>query len=711
MILTYDFYPETNEKNKESFNDCLPIGNGKIGAMVYSNPFVDKLVLNNDSLYLGSKHRKREANNFFEINQKIKELLIDQKVKEAEELSEYLYSSPKGECIYSTSGTLLIKYRNINDISNYKRELDLENGCIYSSYLINGDNKFNGTYFVSYKRNLIVLKLQSQKKIDFSLNLDREKIVDYIHASNNSIILKYEYSHNMYLYIKLIVDTNGTISHISDNLIIEGSTDTKIYIAIETSYYRTRPLNYFNRLFKNLNYDEILKEHKLDFSNLYKRQILVTSDKTIDSLYNFSRYLMISGSRENSQPLNLQGIWNQDIFPAWDSKYTININLEMNYFNVFNSNLIECSKPYFDLLKRIHKVGKRLAKNMYHSKGFVAFHNSDIYGDCAIQDKYLPASLWPFGGAWLSLKILEYYEYTNDLDFLKEYFYILEDAVLFFKENLTFIDSTYRMIPSLSPENSYILHGEVHHLCCGATLDTMILSDLFNSYLKSLDILHKKDKLNIKHILNHLPKIKIGQYGQIVEWDKDYEENEPGHRHISQLYGLYPSRIINESNTGLYIAAKKTIERRLANGSGHTGWSAAWLMNMACRLKDKDLFIEIFNKFKYNSLSRTLLDLHPPFQIDGNFGVSSAIFESLINETEDYIELLPINIVEQGYFKGARLKHNVVLSFKFNHGVVTYLKIKSKHNQNIKIKANTVFKLEDKITIRENEFKEYGTLE
>ncbi len=707
MKLTYDFYADSNKKNKEAFNDALPIGNGKNGAMVYSNPFVDKLVLNNDSVYLGKRNRKREADNFYEINQKVKQLLIEGKVKEAEELSEYLYSSPKGECIYSTSGTLLIKYKNINNISNYKRELDLENGILESSYLINGDNKFRATYFASYKRDLIVLNLKSEKELDFSLNLDREKLVDYIKACENTIELKYEYSHNMYLYIKLLVDTNGSISHISDNLIIDKATDTKIYIALATSYYESKPLEYINNLFTNLNYKDILEEHKQDFSSLYNRQELETSDKTIDSLYNFSRYLMISGSRENSEPLNLQGIWNQDIFPSWDSKYTININLEMNYFNVFNSNLVECVKPYFNLLKRIHKVGKRLAKNMYHTKGFVAFHNSDIYGDCAIQDKYLPASLWPFGGAWLSIKIFEYYEYTLDLDFLNEYFYILEGAVIFFKENLTFIDNTYRMIPSLSPENSYVLNDEVYHLCRGATLDTMILTDLFNSYLKSLDLLNKKDKYNIKDILNNLPKIEIGRYGQIVEWDKDYIENEPGHRHISQLYGLYPSRIINENNKDLYLAAKKTIERRLENGSGHTGWSAAWLMCMASRLKDKDLFLEIFDKFKTKSLSRTLLDLHPPFQIDGNFGVSNAIFESLINETDEYIELLPINILEYGKISGARLKHNVVLSFNFNNGIVTYLKLESKDKRDIKIKARTNFKLDD-IIIIDNGFKEFG---
>ncbi len=707
MKLIYDFYADSNNKNKEAFNDAIPIGNGKIGAMVYSNPYVDKLVLNNDSLYLGKRNRKREPDNFYETNNLVKKLLMEGKIKEAEEVAQNLYSSPKGECIYSVSGTLLIRYKNINKISNYKRELDLENGILTSSYLINDINNFKTSYFASYNKDLIVVNIESDKQIDFTLNLDREKLVDSIKASDTSITLKYEYSHNMYLYIKLVIDTDGLSSHISDNLIIKGATKTKIYIALDTTFYQKELIKHVDSLFNNLDYNSILEEHKKDFSSLYNRQILKTSDYTINSLYNFSRYLMISGSRNNGQALNLQGLWNQDIFPAWDSKYTININLEMNYFNVFNSNLIECSLPYFNLLERVHKTGKRLTKNMYHSNGFVAFHNTDIYGDCCIQDKYMPASLWPFGGAWLSLKIYEYFEYTDDLNFLRKYFYILKDAAIFFKENLTYIDNTYRMIPALSPENSYILDGEVCHLCKGATLDTMILTDLFNAYLNSLKVLNIKDKYNIKDILESLPKIEIGKYGQIVEWDEDYTENEPGHRHISQLYGLYPSRIINENSKELFKASKKTIERRLENGSGHTGWSAAWLLNMAARLKDKDLFIRLFNKFKDNSLSRTLLDLHPPFQIDGNFGVSSAIFESLINEISDYIELLPINIVENGSITGARLKHNVILSFSFNNQVVTYLKIESKDKRKLRIKCKSAFKLEDTIEIEENSYVEY----
>lgn len=708
MKLDYVFFADTNNKNKEAFNDAIPIGNGRIGAMIYGNPYTEKLVLNNDSVWLGKKNRKRWAGNYYDVNKQIKDLIINKHIKEAEELAKYLFSAPKGECIYTTSGELLLHYKDIKTISNYKRSLDLDNGILNVSYLINENNEFNATYLASNPDDLIYINIKTSKPLSFSLNLDRNKLVDEIKCINNTIVLKYEYSKNMYLYIKLIVNTDGKLSNISDNLIIKEALNTNIYLSLATSYYYKRPLAYLNRLFSKLNYNDIVKKHIADYQSLYARQYLKTNDSFIDTLYNFSRYLMISGSRKNSLPLNLQGIWNQDIFPAWDSKYTININLQMNYFNVFGANLIECSLPYFKLLKLIHKNGRRLAKKMYHSNGFVAFHNSDIYGDVAPQDKYLPATLWPFGGAWLSLKIFEYYEYTKDLKFLNKYFYIILDAVIFFKENLVYIDNEYKMIPSLSPENSYILNGDVLHLCSGATMDSEILYDLFSTYLKAIAILNIKDKYDISNILNHLPKLKIGKYGQIVEWNEDYEENEPGHRHISQLYALYPSNQINYENKELMEAASKTIERRLANGGGHTGWSAAWLMNMAARLRDTNLFIELLNKFKNNSLSKTNLDLHPPFQIDGNFGVGSAIYEMLIYNGKDYIELLPLKYLSDGEFFGVKVKGDFTISFKFKNYLVTYLKIKGRPNSKLKIKANYKINVPLEIALNKNgviEFK------
>lgn len=707
MKLEYDFYADTNNKNKEAFNDAIPIGNGMIGAMIYGNPYIEKLVLNNDSVWLGKKNRERYPRNFYGTNEKVKQLIIDGKIKEAEELSNFMYSQPKGECIYTVAGHLLIKYKNINNISNYKRSLDLDNGLVNVSYLINNDNKFKATYFASKPDDLIAINIKTEKSQSFVISLDREKLVDEIVCINNSIVLKYEYSKNMYLYIKLVVDSDGKISNIGDNLIIDSQLNTTIFISLTTSYYYHRPLSYLNRLFKHLDYGKILNNHILDYKSLYDRQYLLTDNEFADSMYNFSRYLMISGSRENSLPLNLQGIWNQDIFPSWDSKYTLNINFEMNYFNVFGSNLLECSNPYFKLLKLIHKRGSKLAKKMYHSKGMVAFHNADIYGDVAPQDKYLPATLWPFGGAWLALKVFECYEYTTNIKFLKKYFYIIRDSVIFFKENLTLINDEYRMIPSISPENSYILNGNVFHLCEGATMDCEILSDLFTVYLKSLDILGFKDKHNISNILKHLPKLKIGSYGQIVEWDKDYQENEVGHRHISQLYSLYPSNQININTKELFYAAHKTIERRLENGGGHTGWSAAWLMNMAVRLRDTHLLMMLIEKFKNNSLSRTYLDLHPPFQIDGNFGVASAIYESLIYDTDNYIELLPIKFLKNGKFYGAKVKGGFTISFEFKDYKINYLKVEGKINSTIVIKGNFSINVPYKIKLLNTSYIEF----
>ena len=417
---------------------------------------------------------------------------------------------------------------------------------------------------------------------------------------------------------------------------------------------------------------------------------------------------MISSSRINSLPANLQGIWNQDIFPSWDSKYTININLEMNYWNVYRANLIECVNPYFELLKRIHKNGKVLAKEMYNARGFVAFHNSDMYGDCAPQDKYLPATSWPLGGAWMALKIYEHYLYTNDLEFLNEYYYILEDSVKFFKDILIKdTDGYYVLSPSLSPENSYYLDGKVCHISKGCAMDSEILYDLFNSYLEVRRILNKRNDFKALNIRNNLLPLRVGVNGQIVEWNKDYLEVDKGHRHISQLYGLYPSEIINELKPELFKAAKRTIELRLSNGGGGTGWSKAWIMCMLARLNDGKGFNKCFKEFIDKSTSKVGLDLHPPFQIDGNFGVASAISEVLIREVNGYVELLPAikgTNLKSGYFKNVRIKGGVNISFKWDNYKLTELLVEGDGNikivcKNTNIQLPSLIQTKEKITV------------
>lgn len=688
----FDFYADTNNKNKNAFNDALPIGNGSMGAMIYGGVCEEKLILNEDSVWLGKKNRDRYNKSFKEYFYKIQKLINDNLLNEAHHLAKYLYSSPKGECIYSVAGELRIIFEKTNAY-NYKRIIDMENGIVKVNY-DTPCNKISRTYFASYPNNVIVINIKSMKPLSFYTYLDREKIFDSIEEISNDILLKYQYNEEDTLFIRMKVLTDGKKELIGDNILVSDSLNTTIYITLRTTYYNNDAFNWCASKLENLNYEEVLKKHILDYSNLFKKQVFKTNDEKINYLYNFSRYLMISSSREFSQPANLQGIWCQDVFPAWDSKFTLNINLEMNYWNVFRANLISCAKPYFSLLKRIHKKGLNLAKEMFGVEGFVAFHNSDIYGDCAPQDKYMPATFWPLGGAWLSLMIYEYYLYTNDIEFLKEYENILNDSALFFKNIL--IENEKKelvVVPSLSPENSYLYNNEKYNLSNGCTMDSEILRDLFNVTISVNNILNIKEEETKEYIkiVQKLPKIKIASNGTIMEWMNEYKEVDKGHRHISHLYALYPSNQINDKTKELKEAANKTLNTRLKNGSGHTGWSKAWITCMYTRLANGNKAYKNLKEFIKKSTSKVGLDLHPPFQIDGNFGIASAISEMLVRDDNMVISLLPSipkKGLENGKYYGLLLKGNIVLNMEWNNNKVTYIELINNSNDCKKIIIN-----------------------
>lgn len=690
MRKVFDFEADVSKKNRLGFNDALPIGNGTMGAMVYGGTFEEKLILNEDSLWLGKEKRKRENLSFKKYLPEIKKLMDDGRIKEAEKLvSLACYSNPKGECIYSVAGSfhLLFEHKNVN---HYQRILDLEKGLVEVSYDLE-NNSIKRTYFASYPDQVIVINVASRSNISFSCYLDREKLVDKVWANQDTLFLKYEYSHNKHLIIMVKAISDGLVENIGSSLIFKNTKNTTFYICLATSYYHKNPQKWCEKKIFNLDYQTIKNNHINDYQRLYFKQLLETEDEQINYFYALSRYLMICSSRLGSQPANLQGIWCQDIFPSWDSKYTININTQMNYWNVFHANLSECSLPLFELLRRMQKNGKRIAKKMYGVRGSVAFHNTDLYGDCAPQDWYLPATMWPLGGAWLCLFIYEYYLFTKDIHFLKNNAYIIRNYVRFFEDVLEKNErQEYILNPSLSPENSYYLNHEIVHLCKGATMDREILYDLFNAMAHINQILGLKDNKVIENIMNHLPSIKVGKYNQIMEWNEDFEEAELGHRHISQLYGLYPSFQINEKEPLLFKAAKTTIERRLANGGGHTGWSKAWIMAMLARLNEKEEAYQCFSEWVLQSTSRVGLDLHPPFQIDGNFGIAAAIFELFVRES-NVIELLPAlpTSLSSGSFKGICLKNKVTMTIKWNQGKLTYLELNALENTTISIICRT----------------------
>lgn len=470
--------------------------------------------------------------------------------------------------------------------------------------------------------------------------------------------------------------------------------------------------------------DKLLQAHERDYRSLYGRvefnlgdltrydniptdkRILDSKDKPADvglsKLYfDFGRYLLIACSREGGLPATLQGLWNKDMLPPWDSKYTININTEMNYWPAESCNLSECHMPLFELIKKMVPNGRKTAGRMYNCGGFVCHHNTDIYGDTATQDHWIPGSYWVMGAAWLCTHQWTHYQYTLDREFLKECFPIMREAAQFFLDFLVEHDGYLVTCPSVSPENTFILpSGEKGANIYGVTMDNQILRDLFTQCIEAADILGIEGELNdrIKQARERLIPTRIGKHGNIMEWPKDYEEWEPGHRHISHLYGLHPSEQITVDGTPeLAEAARVTLERRLAAGGGHTGWSRAWITNHYAKLWDGEKAYENIEKLFADSTYLNLFDKHPPFQIDGNFGVTGAIAEMLVQSTMERAVLLPAlpKAWNTGFVKGLRIKGGGEIDLFWKDGVLERCNVRSDKGMVIYLKygqVSTLFK-------------------
>lgn len=713
------------EKPAVDWNEALPIGNGKLGAMVFGDVKKEHMQLNEETVWDGGP-RDRNNKDALKYLPVIRKLLFDGNVKEAEKLNELaMYGTPEDERHYSTLGDLHLDFEDDNgEIKDYTRELNIDEAIARVNYKI-GAVSYGREIFISAPENAMIINLKASKpySISFVMSLARDTYFDYIEAIHgNTIVMRGKSGSDKGIEYCSMVKANakgGETFSIGNKVIVKNADEVTIILTARTDYWGDEPLSWCNdnlNRVSNISYENLKRDHIEDYKKLFDTVSLnfgklpenlenIPTDKRLEKVkegnedlglvalyFQYARYLLISSSREGTLPANLQGIWNKDLVGPWGCKFTININTEMNYWPSEVCNLSKCHIPLFDHIERMRKNGRNTARKMYNCRGFVAHHNTDIWGDTAPQDAWRPGTQWPMGAAWLCLHLWQHYEFTMDKEFLGRYYGTMKEAAEFFTDFL--IENKNGELvtcPSVSPENTYRLpNGQEGSLCIGPSMDSEIIYDLFSSCIKASYILDIDEEFRSKleNMRSRLPKIKVGKYGQIQEWAEDYDEVEPGHRHISQLFALYPSNQITVDKTPeLAKAARNTIERRIHYGGGHTGWSRAWIINLWTRLEEGELAYENIRQLFAKSTLNNLLDTHPPFQIDGNFGACAAIAEMLLQSHNGYIKFLPAvpKAWSVGSTKGLIARGGFEVSFDWKDNKVTKASIVSKAGEKCSI--------------------------